>query len=144
MKLKAIWRKIKIVKKKHEKGFQVLVSPKRYPQLTMIISTKKQIKKQLKSKIKDDLRIYTLAGSGVKSKNKTKNGMRVFNIKKYGNSKKYDADSITEFEKGRTYYIWFKYGSMQDFEFRDVDFDNDGISYVERDAYYFYKTKITF
>ena len=137
VKLKAIWRKIKIVKKKHRKGFQVLVSPKKYPQLTMLISTNKQIKKQLGRKIEDDLRAYTLAGPGIKSK--TKNGMRVFNIKKFGNS---SSGPITEFEKGKTYYIWFKYGSIQDYEYFDVD--EEGVSYIGRDAYYFYKTKITF
>ena len=136
VKLKAIWRKIKIVKKKHGKGFQVLVSPKKYPQLTMIISTKKQIKKQLRHKIESDLQVYTLAGPGIKSK--TKNGMRVFNIKKYSNS---EFDPI-KFEKGKTYYIWFKYGSIQDYEYFDVD--EEGVSYIGKDAYYFYKTKITF
>ena len=118
--------------------YSVYVSPKKYPQLTMIISPKKHIKKQLKREIEDDLRVYTLAGKGIKSK--TKDGMWVFNIKKYGNSK---SGSITEFEKGKTYYIWFKYDSLQDFEYFDTN-EESGVAYVSKDAYYFYKTKITF
>ena len=135
VKLKAVWRKIKIVKKKNGKGFLVLVSPKKIPQLRMIVSEVEDIPGGLKTADWDRLEVYRRLAGRKEKKYKTKDGMRVFHIKKFSRGR--------DFEKGKTYYVWFKYGKVEDFEFRR-DPDLDAYDYINTDAYYFYKTKITF
>ena len=134
VKLTAIWRKVKVVKNKKKKTLQVRVWPKKYPQLTVVVSTEKNVKEAHRNNMDGNTvntQSYSIAGTGKKSK--TKKGMRVYNIKTLGDKK---------FKKGKTYYIWVKYGSVRNFEYRDTD--NDGARYVTDDAYYFYKTKIKF
>lgn len=137
--LTAIWRKVEVIKKKKKPSIQILVSPKKYPQLTVLVSTEQNVKQALKDGALGTVRRYTLAGKGIKSK--TKKGMRVFHIRKFGSPKFGWAGE--DFQKGRTYYIWIKYGSVQKYEYSGIDIEED-VKYITDDAYYFYKTKVQF
>ena len=101
----------------------------------MIVSEVEDIPGGLKTADWDRLEIYRRLAGRKEKKYKTKDGMRVFHIKKFSRGR--------DFEKGKTYYVWFKYGKVEDFEFRR-DPDLDAYDYINTDAYYFYKTKITF
>ncbi len=157
VKLKAIWRKIKIVKNKNGKGFRVLVSHQRTPRVTVYIS-KKNIEEQLKGEY--ELQTYSLGFaergriSFINSNDAftefQEGRMRVLNIEKY--------NEFTEFEKGKTYHIWFKFidpgDEPEQYKVFDIDeelgtfeviyIDENGYTYTDIDDYFFYKTKITF
>ena len=149
VKLTAVWRKVKVVKDKKNSSIQIQVYPKNNPNLTILVSTKKDIARALKNKTPDkfsSVNMYTTNSRTNKlKKGRIRNGMRIYNINRFALFKPESPGSVKKqkFKKGKTYYVWIKCGRMQPYEYSEFE-DEDPVRFVTDDAYYFYKTKVKF
>ncbi len=149
VKLTAVWRKVKVVKDKKNSSIQIQVYPKNNPNLTILVSTKKDIARALKNKTPDkfsSVNMYTTNSRTNKlKKGRIRNGMRIYNINRFALFKPESPGSVKKqkFKKGKTYYVWIKCGRMQPYEYGEFE-DEDPVRFVTDDAYYFYKTKVKF